>query len=86
MKNRSLFHFNIFYGLLLLAVGTMPFTKFLLLPILLLMFLNYVFEWNLKEKRQHIKNNALSGYTLLFTSLFLCYVAGLLYTSNYSDG
>lgn len=85
MKNRSLFHFNIFFGLLLLAVGTMPFTKFLLLPILLLMFLNYVFEWNWKEKRQHIKNNALCGYTILFTSLFLCYVAGLLYTSNYSD-
>lgn len=85
MKNRSLFHFNIFYGLLLLAVGTMPFTKFLLLPILLLMFLNYVFEWNWKEKRQHIRNNALSGYTLLFISLFLCYVVGLLYTSNYYD-
>lgn len=85
MKNRSLFHFNIFYGLLLLAVGTMPFTKFLLLPILLLMFLNYVFEWNWKEKRQHIKKNALSGYTILFISLFLCYLIGLLYTSNYSN-
>ena len=47
-------HF-LFYFLLILAVGSIPFTKFLLLPITLLLFLNFIVEGAWK-KLARLKN------------------------------
>lgn len=86
MKNKKKIHFSIFYALLILSITTMPFTKFLQLPIILLLFINFVAEWNWKEKIERIRRNGFIGISILFISFFLIYLIGLVYTTNIKYG
>jgi len=83
MKKRKNIHFSIFYFLLILAVGSIPFTKFLLLPITLLLFLNFIVEGAWKEKLARLKNPKVLFFMLLFVSFYLLYCIGLFYSSNW---
>lgn len=79
---RKQVHFYIFYGSLMAAVATLPVTYKFTLPIAVLLLVNWIAEWNWKEKVQRIKN---SSYPVLFyisVSFFLIYVIGLFYSSN----
>lgn len=42
-------HFKITYWLLIAAMITTPFTIFFMLPIAILLFLNFIAEWNWKK-------------------------------------
>jgi O-antigen ligase len=75
-------HFYISYFLLLLAVTTMPFTRYLMLPIELALLLNWLVEWRWKEKWQNLKNNGLHGFLWLFLGLYLLTIIGLAYTTK----
>ena len=79
---RQKIHFFISYFLLLLAAATMPFTRYLMLPIELALLLNWLAEWNWKEKWENLKNNGLRGFLWLFLALYLLSVIGLTYSTN----
>lgn len=82
---KSYFHSQLFYLLLLLAVGTLPFTIYLILPIALLMMINWFAEWNWKEKICCLKQNPGKYFFILFISLYLIYIIGLIYTDNFPN-
>lgn len=83
MIKRKNIHFTIFYFLLLIAVGTMPFTKFLLLPISLLLLFNFIIEGRWKEKLHRLKNPTVLLFILLFPSFYLLHFIGFFYSSNW---
>lgn len=79
-------HFQISYFLLMLAMITIPFTIFFMLPILNLLFLNFIFQnrWRLRWNR--IKENKMDRYLWLFLSFFILYLIGMFYTNNIRYG
>lgn len=79
-------HFSLFYGLIALAVATLPFTKFLMLPIAILLIINFIAEWNWKEKGQNVKQNGAVGLLCAFLVFDVLYVAGLAFSDNLSYG
>lgn len=81
---KSYFHSQLFYLLLLLAVGTLPFTIYLMLPIALLMMINWIAEWNWKEKICCLKQRPGSYFFTLIISFYLIYIVGLIYTDNFA--
>jgi len=82
---KSYFHSQLFYLLLLLAVGTLPFTIYLILPIALLMMINWIAEWNWKEKICCLKQPPGKYFFILIISLYLIYIIGLIYTDNFPN-
>ena len=80
--NRAEIHFNIFYALLIIGIATLPFSIFLQLPVILLLFVNFITEWNWKEKIANVKKNGLTGFFFLFIGLYLLYFLGTFYSQN----
>jgi len=72
------------YHLLLLAVATIPFTHFLMLPIAIALFLVFCIENNWSEKYNILKKSCLTVPFIIFSSLFLLYLIGIIYSKNMS--
>ena len=77
-------HFNIFFALLLLSAATLPFTTYLMLPIAMLMLLNWIIEWQWKNKWQHIIANKRGLALIIFTLICLTVIYGV--TISYNKG
>ena len=75
-------HFNMLCMLLLLTLATLPFTNWLLLPITVAMIVNWVWEWNWKEKINNLRNRATWPAALIFSSLYLLTILGFFISSN----
>lgn len=77
-------HFNFFYALLLLAAVSLPFTTALMLPIACLMCINWIAEWNWKEKGAILRKNKRLPALIFFTAIYLTTFYGL--TISYNKG
>lgn len=75
-------HYDIFYLLLAFGILTIPFSIFFQLPVVLLLLVNFLIEWNLKGKYQNLRNNSLITPFILITGFYLLYVIGVTYSSN----
>ncbi len=75
-------HFNIFYGLMMLSVVTLPFSHACMLPIGILMLLNWIWEWNWKEKWNNIKDNKAILPIIFSSALIVIPLYGLIISSN----
>lgn len=74
--------FNIFFLLLLLAAASLPFTNWLMLPIAGLMFINWIVEWNWKEKWFNLRENASIITIIVFFSIYLIVIYGFFLSYN----
>jgi len=83
---RSVIHFNIFYGLIVAAMATLPFTIFFMLPIALLMLTNFILEGNWKLRYQNIISSNSLLFFIALSSLFLLYLIGVFYSSHFLNG
>lgn len=78
-------HFKIFFGLLLLAMVTLPFTTWLMLPIAIALLLNWLIEGHFKEKWQHLQlRKALPAWLCLTLPCFVL-IPGLIISCNKSE-
>lgn len=75
-------HFDAFYALLLLAMASLPFTNWLMLPVAVLMFLNWITDWNWKEKIRNLKENVSPAAGTILFSLYALVVYGFFLSSN----
>lgn len=75
-------HFNIFYTLLLVAMASLPLTNWLMLPIAILLLLNWIVEWNWNEKRQNLKQQKAMPALICFSAIYLNNFLGYLLSSN----
>lgn len=75
-------HFNIFYALLFIAMVSLPITNWLMLPIAILMLLNWIIEWNWKEKWQHVKQQEAVPAFFCFLAICLHPIIGFFLSSN----
>ena len=82
MTHRSNRHFEIFYLLLAFGVLTIPFSIFFQLPIIILLVINFIAEWNWKEKYNNLTNNGLKTEFLIFSIFTAVYLLGVTYSSN----
>lgn len=80
--NKAEVHFTIFYALLVIAVATIPFSIFLQLPVILLLFINFIAEWNWKEKIENGKQNGTTRFFILFIGFYILYFLGTFYSKN----
>jgi O-antigen ligase len=71
-----------FYTLILLLVFLLPLWKKIIPYIIILIFLIWLFEGNFRKKIKILKENYLPF--LGFVSIFILYIVGLLYTSNFN--
>lgn len=78
--------FKINFYLLSALMITTPFTLFFTLPIAILLTINLIVHWNWKERKARLFRNRLRSFFIIFISLYLIYVIGLLYTSNLKSG
>lgn len=86
MAKRSDIHFSIFYFLLCAAVVSLPFTIFLMLPIAILIFLNWLVEGNFKAKFSRLRQEPTRAVTFaLLIFFFLLHALSLLYSHNVAD-
>ncbi|MCD4745756.1 MAG: O-antigen ligase family protein [Bacteroidales bacterium] len=74
---------NTYYYLFLLLVFFMPLYKKVVPFIIALLVLNWLIEGKYKYKFQLIINNRYRFYILLFSSIYLIYLIGLIYSSNF---
>lgn len=75
-------HFKITFFLLIGAMITSPFTIYFMLPIAILLFLNFILQGNWKVRMNRIKENGMTKYFWLFLSIYLLYLLGMTYTQN----
>lgn len=75
-------HFNVSYVLLLIAVATLPFTNWALLPVACLMFVNWMVEWNWKEKWSNLRHNASTPTIIILFSVYLLAIYGFFLSCN----
>lgn len=75
-------HFNIFFFLLLIAAATLPFTIWIMLPIAIIQFINWVWEWNWKEKWNNLRENASPFAIFVFFSVYLLVIYGFFLSYN----
>lgn len=75
-------HFNIFYVLLCIAMVTLPLTNWLMLPVAVLMLLNWIIEWNWKEKWQNVKSQKAIPAFICFLIICLHPIIGFFLSSN----
>lgn len=84
MRLTSSIHTKIFQFLISLAVFTLPFSIYLMLPIAILLFLNWLIEGNFKAKFLLLrKPNRIIPF-LLMLGFFLCHLFSLFYGNNIS--
>ena len=79
-------HFRITYYLLLGAMVTSPFTIFFMLPIAILLILNSLLQGDFKNRWLKIQQNGLAPYFWIYTSFYLLYALGMIYTQNIWSG
>jgi len=79
-------HDNIYTILFLALVFFIPLYQGFLSVIIVLIGINWLSEWNFREKLSRIKSTSLNRNNLLFTILYILYLLGLLYTDNYDYG
>ncbi len=75
-------HFYVFYALLLLAMASLPFTNWLMLPVAVLMFLDWIIAWNWKEKIRNLKENVSPAAGIILFSLYALVIYGFFLSSN----
>lgn len=75
-------HFDIFYCLLLVSVASLPFTNWLLLPVAVAMLLNWMVEWNWKEKWHFLKMEKNIPALVIFSLFFYLALYGLFFSFN----
>jgi hypothetical protein len=80
---RSALHQKVFLFGLALLVCCLPLSKYLMSISLFLIALNWIIEGNLRKKAVVILQKPA---LVLFASVFFLYVAGLLYSQNFSEG
>lgn len=78
--------FKINFYLLSALMITTPFTLFFTLPIAILLIINLIVHWNWKERKVRLFQNRLRSFFIIFISLYIIYLIGLLYTSNLKIG
>lgn len=83
-QTRDNLYERITYGLLALAVATVPFTRFLMLPIALLLLLLFIADNRYKLHFQAIRENKLLFPFGVTISFFLLCLIGTLYSDNVS--
>lgn len=77
-------HFDIFYGLLLVVVASLPFTNWMLLPVAVAMLLNWLTEWNWKDKWHFLKREDNLTAFIIFSLFFYLALYGLFFSFNKS--
>ena len=78
-------HFNVMFALLLLATATLPLTNYLMLPIAFLLLLNWIGEWNWREKIQNLRAWKATPLLICSTLIFLMLIPGILISCNKSE-
>jgi hypothetical protein len=86
MDHRHKIHRNIFTGLTILLVFFIPFNKWILPPLIVLMVLNWLVEGAYITGFSRIFTNRKRLLTLSFTVLYFLYLLGMTYTINRSYG
>src|SRR6187402_46683 len=81
--NKNVIHQNLFLFLSVAFLVTMPLSVKISSILIGLMTLNWIVEWNWKEKLSEFKKHRL-GFLLL--GLYLLHVIGLFYTDNMVTG
>ena len=81
---KNAIHANIFYAGILIALVALPFTFNLTLPIAILLFLNWIAEWNWKEKVKRIRSTSPVMF-FIFISFYVVYILGIFYSTNKAD-
>ena len=79
-------HFKITFFLLIGAMITSPFTIYFMLPIAILLFLNFIAQGNWKVRMNRIKENGMTKYFWLFLSIYFLYLLGMFFTQNIGYG
>jgi len=75
---------KIYYYLFIALAFTIPVFGKLLSPIIALIGLNWILEFNFRKKWRRIINDKTAKRLILFTSLYLIYLIGTLYSENTS--
>jgi O-antigen ligase len=83
MPSRAQIHQKIFYYLLVLQGFAFPLWKKITPVILILIILNLLIEFNFASKIKKILAGKNLFFLLLFISVYLLYLIGLLYTTNF---
>ena len=84
--SKSVIHFKIFYGLLMAAMITLPFTIFFMLPIALMLLVNFILEGNWKNRYKRFVSSKSVFFFIILSSIFLVYLLGLIYSSHLPTG
>lgn len=84
ISKREKIFFQINYLLLALACVSIPWTIYLLLPIMILLFINWLAECNFKVKFHRMVENKTLPFFILSVGFFFLNVIGLLYSVNKS--
>ena len=77
-------HFNVFFFLLLAAAATLPFTTWIMLPIVGIQLVNWIWEWNWKEKWNTLRENASPLAIFVLFSMYLLVIYGFFLSYNKS--
>ena len=83
---KSVIHFKVFYGLLMATMVTLPFTIFFMLPIAIILLINFILEWNWKDRYRHLITSKSVSLFIALSALFLLYTIGITYSSNLLNG
>lgn len=77
-------HFNVFFFLLLAAAATLPFSTWIMLPIVGIQLVNWIWEWNWKEKWNTLRENASPLTIFVLLSMYLLVIYGFFLSYNKS--
>lgn len=77
-------HFNVFFFLLLAAAATLPFSTWIMLPIAGIQLVNWIWEWNWKEKWNTLRENASPLTIFVLLSMYLLVIYGFFLSYNKS--
>ncbi|MCX6248575.1 MAG: O-antigen ligase family protein [Bacteroidetes bacterium] len=87
MKNtKRRIHQGIFRYCMLAVAFLLPVSGRYVPPFIGLMFLNWIVEGRFRQKFRLVASSRMRQFTLLFGLLYLLYLAGLIYTSNFEYG
>jgi len=76
-------HNRIYYYLFVLLAFSIPLHKKFTVLVIFLIGLNWLLEFNFKEKYRRVRESRARQNTLLFAMLYLLFVIGLLYTNDF---
>lgn len=81
--DRENLHHNIFFFSLILVVCTLPFSVHACSISIIILVINWLVENKFREKFRRLGNNSLA---LLFMSLYILHLVGMLYTDDTAEG